>query len=67
MSEFLVVCMCVWLCVSVCAYERVCVSVYDFVCLFVRNVTIHKSHDSVHSSVFKSRFCMFFGTVVFII
>ena len=32
-----------------------------------RGVTIHKSHDLVRTSVFKSRFGMFFGTAVFII
>ena len=36
-------------------------------CVESRGVTIHKSHDSVHTSVFKSRFGMFFGTAVFVI
>ena len=30
--------------------------------LLARDVTIHKSHDSVRTSVFKSRFSMFIGT-----
>ena len=32
-----------------------------------RAVTIHKSHDSVHTSVFMSRFGMVLGTAFFLI
>ena len=38
----------------------------DINCIQTRDVT-HKSHDSIRTSVFKSQFCMFFGTAVFII
>ena len=35
---------------------------FDFIWVSRRGVTIRKSHDSVRTSVFKSRFGMFFGT-----
>ena len=35
------------------------------VCLPTGGVGIHKSHDSIRTSVFKSRFGMFFDTAVF--
>ena len=34
--------------------------------IVIRGVTIHKSHNSVRTSVFKSRFCVFFSTAVLI-
>ena len=37
------------------------------IALSTRGVTIHKSHNWVRTSVFKSRFGMVFGTAVFII
>ena len=38
--------------------------VFSYACRYIRyrGVTIHKSHDLVRSSVFKSRFGMVFGT-----